>query len=329
MPIHDQDTDPSTPGALRGLAATDPTPNPATHVSTDPGLGPGSQPPPPGGPPQGAVPGMPGVPLKATQPLPPMTPMAPVPPTPPVPPAPPVPPMGIIVPAASQVKPRKDSVELLLDGMPGPLPERPRLTPQTDGESHAAYHARHQVHPSHTNPDDEPKVVVDRPALPQTQKIDRSRVQAVIEEAEARRRAGEATAVLPPQLIGPRIVVAVVAGLVVVLALFVVVGLAGKGSGGAAKPEPVKAAATAAATTTATTAAGPTATQTAAAAGTTTASPVASSEPTATAPAATTTGTATASAKAAPPWATAPGSTRAKTPKPAATGELQDYQTKF
>src|ERR1019366_762687 len=48
MTTKEQDTDPSTPGAMRGLAPTDPMPAPVAaslHVSTDPGVGPPSQPP--------------------------------------------------------------------------------------------------------------------------------------------------------------------------------------------------------------------------------------------------------------------------------------------
>jgi hypothetical protein len=318
MPIHDKDTDPSTPGALRGLAATDPTPNPATHVSTDPGLGPSPHvsaaaaavASAPVTPVSGFAPGMSGVPLKATQPLPPM-------------------PMGIVVPAAAPVKARKDSVELLLDGMQGPQPERPRMTPQTDGQSHAAYHAEHQVHPSRTTPDQEPKVVVERATLPATQKIDRSRVQAVVEEVDARRRAGEATAVLP-QTIAPRVVVAIVAGLVVVLGLFVVIKLTA-GRADPAKTPPVRAATTATATATATaaTTAEPTATQMAVTTATTTETPTPSASTT---PPPATPPVETATAKPPPAWAAAPGSARPKTAKPASTeaaGGLGEFKTTF
>jgi hypothetical protein len=135
--------------------------------------------------------------------------------------------MGIVVPAAGPVKPKKDSVELLLDGMQGPQPQRPRTTPQTDGESHAAYHAKHQVHAARTSPEDEPKVVVERPNLPQTTRIDRSRIQSVIDQADAMRRENEATAVLP-QRVAPRLLVAIVAGLAVVMGLFVLLRLAFK-----------------------------------------------------------------------------------------------------
>jgi hypothetical protein len=131
------------------------------------------------------------------------------------------PPMGIVVPASSQMKPHKDSVELLLDGMHGPQPERPKTMHQTDGHASASYHAEHMVRPARTSPDEEPKVVVERPPQAMTTRIDRAKVQAVIEAADAKRRAMEATAVLPQQ-IAPRVIAAIVAGVVVVVGLFVV-----------------------------------------------------------------------------------------------------------
>jgi hypothetical protein len=206
MGIKDPDTDPSTPGALRGLSSTDPMPNPVAHVSTDPGLGPQSQP--------ALAVAQPGQAPLAAQAIPsgaaPMGAAVP---------------MGIVVPAASAVKPKKDSVELLLEGMQGPQPQRPRTTPQTDGESHAAYHAKHQVHAARTSPEEEPKVVVERPNLSATTRIDRSHVQAAIEQGDARRE--QSTAVLP-QRVAPRMVLAVIAGLAVVMGLFVVLRLATK-----------------------------------------------------------------------------------------------------
>jgi len=201
MTTKDQDTDPSTPGAMRGLAPTDPTPTPigaSAHVSTDPGVGPPS------------VPAM-AVTLPMHRPV-------------------RTPPMGIVVPASSPVKPRKDSVELLLDGMQGPQPERPKTMPQTDGQSSASYHAEHMVRPARTSPDEEPKVVVERPLQALTTRIDRVKLQGVIEAADARRRAMEATAVLPQQ-IAPRVIVAIVAAVVVVLGIFVVFRLAMGGHG--------------------------------------------------------------------------------------------------
>jgi hypothetical protein len=125
-----------------------------------------------------------------------------------------------MVPATSAVAPKKDSVELLLDGMQGPQLDRPRMTPQTDGQAHAAYHAEHLVRAGHTAPGEEPKVVVERRTLPATMKLDRSKVLAAIEQVEAQRRAHATAAV--PRPIAPRVVLALMAGLVVVLAVFVV-----------------------------------------------------------------------------------------------------------
>jgi hypothetical protein len=217
MGIHDQDTDPSTPSALAS-APTDPAHDPQAQgvpgakASTDPGLGPPSQPN-----------------LNVTMKMvPPGAPPAPAPSPPPQPaqqrayPA-----LGIVVPASAQVGPKKDSVELLLDGMVGPQPERPKTMPATDGQASASYHAEHLVRAARTSPDEEPKVVVDRPAQAPTTRIDRARVQSVIDQADALRRAEEATIVLP-QPMAPRLVVAIVAGITVVLGIFLVFRIASR-----------------------------------------------------------------------------------------------------
>jgi hypothetical protein len=143
--------------------------------------------------------------------------------------------MGIVVPPATPPTPdvKKDSVELLLDGITGPQPERTKTKPQTDGEASAAYHARHDVRPARTSPDDEPKVVIERVPLPATIRIDRSQIRQV--EAAMSRAALEPTAVVPPQM-GPRVVLAVVAGLVVVLVLFVALRASRRVGGHAANP---------------------------------------------------------------------------------------------
>jgi hypothetical protein len=126
-------------------------------------------------------------------------------------------PMGIVVPVAAPDA-KKDSVELLLDGITGPQPERTKTMPQTDGQAAASYHARHDVRPARTSPDDEPKVVVERPILPPTVRIDRTQIPAP--DPAMSRAAAESTVVVPPQM-GPRVVLAVIAGLLVVLGLFV------------------------------------------------------------------------------------------------------------
>ncbi len=205
------DTDPSTPGALRGATAdTDPAGAPveARKPNTDPGLGPGGPPPPP------------------------------------------VPPR----PAGKQ-----DSVEMLLDGMNAPQPERQKTTPQSSGEAAAAYHAEHPVHPARTSPDEEPKVIVERPPLVPTVKVQREQVQAIIEAADEMRRAAEAEAAAKAQVpvsMGPRVLIAAVAGLVVVLVIFLLAR--GKteetpsATGAASATATATAMATATATTTAT-----------------------------------------------------------------------------
>jgi hypothetical protein len=228
------------------------------------------------------------------------------------------PPMGIVVPASSPVLPRKDSVELLLDGMQGPQPERPKSMPQTDGQASAAYHAEHMVRPARTSPDEVPKVVVERPLQAATTRIDRAKVQHVIEQAEARRQAMEAPAEVPQQ-IGPRVIVAIVAGLVVVAGLFLVLRLTQKQPVPPAPPVKLAVPATATPTPTATAASTPTSTPIPATA-TATAADTAPPADTATA------------APAAPPATTAPSaSAKPKTPRPAAagTGDIGEFKTTF
>src|ERR1019366_5490119 len=58
----------------------------------------------------------------------------------------------------------KDSVELLLEGMAGPRPDRRKTMPQSDGEASAAYHAAHRLRPARPASEPGPKVVVERPS---------------------------------------------------------------------------------------------------------------------------------------------------------------------
>jgi hypothetical protein len=135
-----------------------------------------------------------------------------------------------VVPASSRVvKGKKDSVEMLLDGMGGPQPEHPKTTPMTDGEASAAYHAEHEVRPARTSPDEEPSVVVERAPQTRTTKLDRTMLQGVIDQVDARRLAPDTivdpvplSIPEPSQEIAPRVLVAVVSGLMVVLGLFVI-----------------------------------------------------------------------------------------------------------
>jgi hypothetical protein len=140
--------------------------------------------------------------------------------------------MGIVVPAAVPDG-KKDSVEVLLQGMTTPQPPRTKTMPQTDGEASASYHARHHVRAARTSPDDEPKVIVERSGQPPTPlelaptvpdiSAERERPESTTERRVRERRAAEArlpTAELPPRL-GPRIALAGAAGMLVVLFLFV------------------------------------------------------------------------------------------------------------
>ncbi len=187
MATKEHDTDPSTPSARR----------PTEGLADDPVVIPREQP----------------VPVRTGAPMKPST-------DPGVGPAPQLRapserPMGIVVPAAALSK--KDSVELLLEGMTTPQPPRTKTMPQTGGEASAAYHARHDVRAARTSPDDEPKVIVRRqhsaPAV-------RAEQTTAPDPDEVRGRAVPGpTAELPPRL-APRIAVALGAGGLVVLVLF-------------------------------------------------------------------------------------------------------------
>jgi hypothetical protein len=194
MTINEQDTDPSTPAALR-------TPEPAaaadTEISspipqrarTDPGIGPPSHPPTSGARPMSVV-----VPPPVALPA---------------------------VTAVDDVSRKKDSVEILLDGMNNhPRPDRTRTMPQTDGEASAAYHAEHGVRAAHTSPDEDAKVVVE----PSLSNVPTPALGFKLRgKADGLRRPAAAVAptlATPPALL-PRAALAVVAGLLVVVGLFV------------------------------------------------------------------------------------------------------------
>jgi len=132
-------------------------------------------------------------------------------------------PMGIVAPTVGPDL-RKDSVELLLDGISGSQPSRTKTTPQTDGEASASYHSRHDVRRAHTSPDEEPKVVIDHEAQFPTMRIERSQVPFPEVLAPTR----ELT-LIPPVALWPRVVIAAAAGLVVGMCLFVVSRLAMRG----------------------------------------------------------------------------------------------------
>ncbi|HEX4448648.1 MAG TPA: hypothetical protein VH044_18020, partial [Polyangiaceae bacterium] len=149
MGTNKDDTDPSSPSALRprtphveALGSTKPT--------TDPGLGPPSV---------SAVASGRRSPVSVPPPSlrhahgpnaitpPDLTPIAP-------------PPPGLPSSFSSSMpSSSKDSVELLLEGMAGPRPDRRKTKPQSDGEASAVYHAEHGLRRARNSSEPGPKVV--------------------------------------------------------------------------------------------------------------------------------------------------------------------------
>jgi hypothetical protein len=222
MTTEKEDTDPSTPEArrpnssrrgygLRALGARDPVPEDPNRPTTDPGLGPGRPstptPVPPSARSRGVV-------------VPPPSGLGPNAVTPPagMRVAPSAPAAKAAYPALSRAKESKDSVELLLDGMAGPSPERRKTTPQSDGEASASYHARHGVYPGHALAEPGPKVVVERAAEPL------SDPDTVPTPPPPAANAADTT-VVPPRALSRRIAMAVLAALLIVLAAFILMDL--------------------------------------------------------------------------------------------------------
>jgi hypothetical protein len=123
-------------------------------------------------------------------------------------------PMGIVVPPV--VRRENDSVDILLDGISREQPEPSKTTPQTDGQSAAAYHAEHAVPAAQPPPEDEPKVVIYRPPLAQTIRVAQSKAAS-----DADPKAWTETTAVGAQPLAGRVIVAVLAGSVVVMVIFV------------------------------------------------------------------------------------------------------------
>ena len=125
------------------------------------------------------------------------------------------PPMVVVAPSASSRA--NDSVDVLLNGIAGPRPARMKTTRQTDGEAAAAYHAEHGLRPARVSPASQPKVLVERsttqPGMRRREKEPRSPSDT--------RRAMERTANSLPKSVLPRVIVALGAGVAVVVALFI------------------------------------------------------------------------------------------------------------
>ncbi len=130
-------------------------------------------------------------------------------------------------PSSSTPSTLKDSVELLLEGMAGPRPDRRKTTPQSDGEASAAYHAEHDLRRARNASEPRPKVMVERTAG----------LAAVSRERPA--SPGQATAsvgsrealstFVPARVLRRRVAMAVVAGVLIVLLSFMALRLTGRG----------------------------------------------------------------------------------------------------
>lgn len=134
------------------------------------------------------------------------------------PPAPlpvPVGAIGVVVPPVARMS--NDTVDSLLEGI---RPESPQFrgTPQTDGQTAASYHSEHGLRAAQVATQEEPKVVIERPLLAQTVRIrmSGSKVSVVpFTDDPTDATAGGARPVLG------RMAIAVVAGVAVVMLIFV------------------------------------------------------------------------------------------------------------
>ena len=215
MGMDKEDTDPSSPSALRisgfGLSSAKTAGAPVEFPSsskptTDPGLGPRppSDPPPPltKGRPHGVI-------------VPPPSDRSPPNPNAITPPE--FAPLGRSLgppPALS-----KDSVELLLEGMAGPRPDRRKTMPQSDGEASAAYHAAHRLRPARPASEPGPKVVVERPSQATAVSPERP-VPTVPSRAQAAGSREALSTFVPGRVLRRRVAMAILAGVLIVLLSF-------------------------------------------------------------------------------------------------------------
>ena len=125
----------------------------------------------------------------------------------------------------------QDSVELLLEGMAGPRPERRKTTAQSDGEASASYHAEHGVRRARTSEPAAPKVVVQRPAL--------GAVVAERPPTPVRPSREALSTFVPGRVLRRRVAMAIVAGGLFVLLSFMALRLTDRHDG-AASARPVE-----------------------------------------------------------------------------------------
>jgi hypothetical protein len=211
MPTDKPDTDPSTPSARS--ARNDGPIAPEKIVAVGPAVRPPPRTPPTPTTDPGPPPYMPRIHAADTDPQ-------PIPPVatdlgPSAPPARSNPPLR--APVALPVPQRKnDSIELLLDGIAGDTHGK---VAESRGEASLAYAGSEHTPPTpRKTPVPEPPVIVKRREMPPTVRLDRAVVEAAVAQ-HAKKRASDTT-VLVPRTQGPRVVIALFAAIVVVLAVF-------------------------------------------------------------------------------------------------------------
>ena len=148
-----------------------------------------------------------------------------------VPPArskPPLAPQGHTPPMPFTAPKANDSIDVLLDGITGGGHgrEKPRVTPETRGEASAAYDGEHKLLPKQPTPVPEESVIVARPQLAATLRIDRAELARMSPSptpasVQPVMRGGEPT-VVTPRTQGPRVVIALFSAILVVFGIFLV-----------------------------------------------------------------------------------------------------------
>jgi hypothetical protein len=127
-------------------------------------------------------------------------------------------PMNIVVPPPASARALNDSVDVLLEGISRELPDRTRATSHSDGHSAARYHVEHAVRASDRSPPrDEPKVVIERVPAGQTARV--ARYAGPVDEDDQREWTENTT--ITTHSVASRVVVALAAGVIVVVAIFV------------------------------------------------------------------------------------------------------------
>jgi hypothetical protein len=126
---------------------------------------------------------------------------------------------------------KKDSVELLLAGIASSQPDRTKTTPQTDGEASAAYHAEHSLRRASNPRIQTSTVLIDRPPTLRAIPLSAHKQRARDRESGAAEAPTHITGRRRTETPLPRrLFFALVAGALVVLAVFVAIRTVGPGA---------------------------------------------------------------------------------------------------